>query len=247
MAFFLVFPHTDVMLKSSLVPTSHDLSCLLIVTLCCVRCLILTPSPYLLQEFMTGQGPDRCVPLLLVSFLSSAWVSRPFGSDTTYSCRWVGKLACFVTSWVSVKVGPFSAKSVTVVKQLSSWQPVPSGNVLIRAVCAASELEAWTNAFAVLLSFVLHFPVTDKEHSYCHRCPTLQLPLLLLGVCPSWRKADSVSYEPGSNIRALGGVGKALPLQGTVFTFCYSGQRPENLCRAQKHQWFCSFSAKSTP
>lgn len=128
---FLSGLHTDVMLKSSLVPASRDLF-MFVFDCYSLLCVLFDIHPFPIptsgiydwtrprQECVIAPG---VLPLLCMSCPS-------FDSDTTYSCHWVDKLACFGTFWAiksSVKVGPFSAKSVTVVKQLSSrWRECDS-------------------------------------------------------------------------------------------------------------------------
>lgn len=217
---FLSGLHTDVMLKSSLVPASHDLF-MFVFDCYSLLCVLFDIHPFPIPtsgiyDWTRPRQDCSWCPSSPLHELPIFWfwhnIFLSLGGQT-------GLLWYFLSNKVLCQSGTLQCQvcdcgQAAELTMTWVWQPLPSGNVLICAVCAASELEAWTNAFAVLLSFVLHFPVTDKEHSYCHHCPTLQLPLPLLGMCLSWRKADSVSYEPGSNIRVFGAVGKALPLEG---------------------------------
>lgn len=58
------------------------------------------------------------------------------------------------------------------------WQPLPSGNVLICAVCAASELEAWTSAFTVLLILFCTSQLLTKSIATAIIAPLFNFPCL---------------------------------------------------------------------
>lgn len=159
MTFFLVFLHTDIMLKSSLVPTSCDLL-MFAFWLLCPCCLILTPSPHLRQEFVTGQVPEICAHWLLAFFLCCVWHAHPFDSGATYSCHCVDQLLChWMLCFLSYEVLCWSSmgqcfKSVTVIEQLSSLWCGCDGmchqGIPIRVLSIASECEAGSMSFATL-------------------------------------------------------------------------------------------------
>lgn len=191
MIFFLVFLHTDIMLKSSLVPTS----CVLLMFafwLLCPCCLILTPSPHLLQEFVTGQAPEKCAHWLLAFFLCCVWHAHPFDSGAAYSCHCVDQLLChWMLCFLSYKVLCWSsmapvfqvcdchrAAELTVVWV---WRHVPSGNPHPRPIHC---IRMWSREYGFC------FP---SSHSIC-LLPQLQAvciatataALLFIFLCISW-------------------------------------------------------------
>ena len=107
--------------------------------LLCPCCLILTSPLHLLEEFMTGQTPEKCACWLLAFYLSCEWHAHPFGYEATCSCHWVDQLLChWILCFLSCKVlcqsrmvpvfqvcGCGQAAELTAVWV---WWHVPSGN-----------------------------------------------------------------------------------------------------------------------
>lgn len=181
---FLSGLHTDVMLKSSLVPASHDLFMFVFDCYSLLRALFdIHPYPIPTSGIYDWTRPRQdCswCPSSPLHELPIFWfwhnIFLSLGGQT-------GLLWYFLSNKVLCQSGTLQCQvcdcgQAAELTMTWVWQPLPSGNVLICAVCAASELEAWTSAFTVLLILFCTSQLLTKSIATAIIAPLFNFPCL---------------------------------------------------------------------